>query len=71
LLFFLTSSLPIVIHFYSLSSILLPVQPLQFAERVLEQIPLEDCMEERQHHLRELFSRTEKESEVGDSAEPK
>jgi hypothetical protein len=29
-------------------------------------------MEERQHLLRgELFSRTEKETEVGDSAEPK
>jgi hypothetical protein len=28
-------------------------------------------MKERQHHLNELFSQTEKESEVGDSAEPK
>ena len=34
--------------------------------------PLEDCMEERQHHLNESsLSQTWKKSEVGDSAEPK
>jgi hypothetical protein len=32
---------------------------------------LEDCMEERQHHLNEIFSQTWKKSEVGDSAKTK